>query len=104
MAHTPRVLSLSEVGESIVNDGDLLGIIAYQMRFHARTRINLTNRRSVSRLSKQKACRWSGSANLIAFNCNPRSHHRVVRTSAHDNDLTARIDRMRFNENETEAG
>jgi len=88
----------------IVIDGDLLGIIAYQIRLHARTRVNLTNLRSVSRWSKQKACRWSWSANLIAFNCSPRSHHRVVRASAHDNDLTARIDRMRFKENETEAG
>jgi hypothetical protein len=30
----------------IVIDGDLLGIIAYQIQFHARTRVDLTNRRS----------------------------------------------------------
>jgi len=31
----------------IVIDGDLLGIIAYQIQFHARTRVDLTNPGSV---------------------------------------------------------
>jgi hypothetical protein len=45
----------------IVIDGDLLGIIAYQIQFHARTRVDLTNRSQCSAGVSKKLAGGAGA-------------------------------------------